>query len=148
MIEVMFPNSSGLDVHKKTVTACVLVPKAKGGYHPKPRTFRTTTAGLQELAAWLQSYGITHVVMESTGVYWKPVYNILDPAFEVWLVNARHVQQVPGRKPVLSLRSNRCQRRRVADHLDALWTAPEKFHPRGGPARFARPDPLSHPSAG
>ena len=98
MIEVMFPNSSGLDVHKKTVTACVLVAKRKGGLRPKTRTFRTTTAGVQELAAWLHSHAITHVVMESTGVYWKPVYNILDPDFEVWLANARHVKQVPGRK--------------------------------------------------
>lgn len=99
MIEVTFPNSSGLDVHKKTVTACVMVSKAKGGgLKPITKTFRTTTTGLQELAAWLLSHGITHVAIESTGVYWKPVYNILAPEFEVWVVNARHVQQVPGRK--------------------------------------------------
>lgn len=98
MITITFPNSSGLDVHKKTVTACVLAPKRSGGLRPKTKTFLTTTAGLHDLASWLRWHGITHVAMESTGVYWKPVFNILAPEFEVWVVNAKHVKQVPGRK--------------------------------------------------
>ena len=64
------------------------------------------TAGHRELVAWLQGQGITHVVMESTGVYWKPVYNLLRPHFVVWIVNAHHLAQVPGRK---------------TDDTDAMW---------------------------
>lgn len=98
MIEVAFPNSSGLDVHKKSVTACVMVAKRGGGVRPETRTFKTTTVEVQALAAWLHEHEIEQVVMESTGVYWKPIFNILSPDFDVWLVNARHVSQVPGRK--------------------------------------------------
>jgi len=102
MIEVTFPNSSGLDVHKKSVTACVMVAKRGGGVRPETRTFKTTTVELQALAAWLHEHEIEQVVMESTGVYWKPIFNILSPDFDVWLVNARHVSQVPGRKTDVS----------------------------------------------
>ena len=97
-MEVLFTHCAGLDVHKKTVVACVLVPDPKGGVRKVTRTFATTLAGLEDLARWLLGYGVTHVVMESTGVYWKPVYNVLAPQCEVWLVNAQHVKQVPGRK--------------------------------------------------
>ena len=102
MIEITYPNSSGLDVHKKTVTACVMVAKKGGGYRPETKTFTTTTTGLRCLAEWLHAHHITHVAMESTGVYWKPVFNILAPDFDVWVVNARHVSQVPGRKTDVS----------------------------------------------
>ena len=99
MLEAKFPYCCGIDVHKKSVTVYVIVPKAKGkGVATHLKSFRTTTASLRELAAWLGSLGVTHVAMESTGVYWKPVYNILHPQFEVWVVNARHLKQVPGRK--------------------------------------------------
>jgi len=97
-MEQMFPHCAGLDVHKKTVVACVLVTGADGKLQAVKRQFVTTMAGLEQLAAWLLSYGVTHVVMESTGVYWKPVYNVLAPQCEVWVVNAQHVKQVPGRK--------------------------------------------------
>jgi len=97
-MEVLFTHCAGLDVHKKTVVACVLVPDPKGGVRKVTRTFATTLAGLEDLARWLLSYQVTHVVMESTGVYWKPIYNVLAPQCEVWLVNAQHVKQVPGRK--------------------------------------------------
>jgi len=90
----MFPHSSGLDVHKRFVVACVCTPA--GEY--RKQSFETTTSALRDLVAWLQTMGVTHVAMESTGVYWKPVYNILHPHFEVWVVNARHLAQVPGRK--------------------------------------------------
>lgn len=108
MMGVVFPRCCGLDVHRKTVTACVIVSQPDGQVKIVQQTFKTTTAGLKALAAWLVSYGVTHVVMESTGVYWKPVYNILAPQFEVWVVNARHVAQVPGRK---------------TDDSDAQWLA-------------------------
>jgi transposase len=97
-MEVTFPYCAGLDVHKKLVVACVLVPNPAGGAQRHLKTFQTTTAGLEALAHWLTSQGVTHLAMESTGVYWKPVFNVLTPSLEVWIVNARDLQQVPGRK--------------------------------------------------
>jgi len=97
-MEVTFSHCAGLDVHKRTVTACVIVPKADGGSKRLVKTYKTMTAGLDELANWLASHGVTHVAMESTGIYWKPVYNRLVGQCEVWVVNARHLRQVPGRK--------------------------------------------------
>ncbi len=97
-METIYPHCAGLDVHKKLVVACVLVLEATGALRAIKRSFATTLVGLEQLAAWLLSYDVTHVVMESTGVYWKPVYNVLAPQCEVWVVNAQHVKQVPGRK--------------------------------------------------
>lgn len=97
-MEVLYPSSCGLDVHKKFVVACVYVENRKGELKPKRKRFATTTSGLRELAEWLSEQSITHVVMESTGVYWKPVYNLLHQFFETWIVNAQHLSQVPGRK--------------------------------------------------
>jgi transposase len=88
----------GLDVHKDTVVACVRRPGAEGGRAKEVRTYGTTTAALLALAAWLTEAGCTHVAMESTGVYWRPVYQLLEGAFELLLVNALHVKRVPGRK--------------------------------------------------
>ena len=84
----------GLDVHKDNVVATV----RGDGIQEETRTFSTFTSGLKELSDWLRPQGITHIAMESTGVYWKPVYNILDPDFEIILVNARHIKNVPGHK--------------------------------------------------
>jgi transposase len=99
-MEILFERCAGLDVHQKTVVACVRVPKpsSKRGRIGSVRTFSTTTGGLLELASWLSEAGVTHVAMESTGVYWRPVYNILEGAFDLLLVNAQHVKSVPGRK--------------------------------------------------
>jgi len=97
-MEEVFPHSSGLDVHLKFLIACVMVSNGKGGSKPVKKRFGTTTNELRALVEWLSGYGIEQVVMESTGVYWKPVYNILSPHFDVWVVNARHLAQVPGRK--------------------------------------------------
>lgn len=98
-MEIVFERCAGLDVHKETVVACVRQP---GGQRlqrrGEVRTFSTVTRGLLELAAWLQSERITHVAMESTGVYWRPVYAVLEEQFEILLVNARHIKGVPGRK--------------------------------------------------
>lgn len=97
-MEELYPNSSGLDVHKTFVVACVYVQGNQGRLRAERKRFGTTTNELLMLVSWLQAQCITHVVMESTGVYWKPIYNILHPHFDVWVVNARHLAQVPGRK--------------------------------------------------
>jgi transposase len=88
----------GLDVHRDTVAACVRVPGPNGTRHQEVRTFGTTTAELLALRDWLETQGVTHIAMESTGVYWKPVFYVLEDAFTCWLVNAAHIKHVPGRK--------------------------------------------------
>lgn len=97
-MEMLYRVCCGLDVHKKTVAACLRVPGPKGVRVEEVRTFGTTTRELLRLADWLSAAGCTHVAMESTGIYWRPVYHILESGFEVLLVNARHVKAVPGRK--------------------------------------------------
>jgi transposase len=92
-MEIVYECCCGLDVHAKTVVACLM---HKG--HKEVRTFSTMTADLLKLSDWLAEAGCTHVAIESTGVYWKPVFNILEAVLEVILVNARHVKAVPGRK--------------------------------------------------
>jgi len=88
----------GLDVHKDTVAACLRKIGDDGKTHIEKRTYSTMTKGLLALSDWMASEGVTHVAMESTGVYWKPIWNILEGGFRVLLVNARHIKQVPGRK--------------------------------------------------
>ncbi len=89
---------AGLDVHKDSVAATVHVPGPEVSRLQETRTFATTTRGLLALADWLASYGVTLVGMESTGCYWKPVYYLLEERFECWLLNPRHLRNVPGRK--------------------------------------------------
>jgi transposase len=89
---------AGLDVHRDTVAACVRVPGPDGRRVQEIRTFGTTTADLLTLRDWLEAHGVTHVAMESTGVYWKPVYYVLEERFACLLVNAAHLKHVPGRK--------------------------------------------------
>lgn len=97
-MKVVYPRCCGLDVHQKSVTACVLTVES-GGERPKElRTFGTMTDDLLALADWLVTMGCTHVAMESTGVYWKPIYNLLEGAFTLLVVNAQHIKAVPGRK--------------------------------------------------
>jgi transposase len=97
-MEVVYTHCAGLDVHKKTVVATVITPERQGGVFKETRTFGTMTADLLALSDWLQGVAITHVAMESTGEYWRPVFNILEGNFDVWLVNAQHMHAVPGRK--------------------------------------------------
>lgn len=98
-MDVMFARCAGLDVHKKSVVGCVRLPGAcPGDRRTETRTFGTTLRELRELAAWLTGHEVTRVAMESTGVYWRPVYAVLEDAMAVLLVNARHVKQLPGRK--------------------------------------------------
>ena len=96
-MEVMYPRCCGLDVHKSSITACVLV--AQSGKPLKHiRRFGCTTGELRELVVWLQEFDVEHVAMESTGVYWKPVWNVLESHFQIVLANAQHIKAVPGRK--------------------------------------------------
>lgn len=97
-MDVLYQRCAGMDVHKETVMACVLTPGAATEPRKEIRQFGTTTGELRQLGAWLRECGVTHAAMESTGVYWKPVFNILESCCELILVNARHVKQVPGRK--------------------------------------------------
>lgn len=107
-MRIVYEKVAGLDVHKKTVVAAIIVQQAAGGWHQEKRTFGTVTTELLALADWLMGLGVTHVAMESTGEYWKPVFNILEDGFEVILVNAQHLSRVPGRK---------------TDQSDAEWIA-------------------------
>ncbi|MBC9784701.1 transposase [Heliobacterium chlorum] len=111
---------AGLEVHHETVVACILAGPLNPSPKPQTRTFETTTEELIELGQWLMDNERTHVVMESTGVYWKPVWNILEAYdFTLLLANAHHVKSLPGRKTdvndaewtrqIASLRSDRKQ---------------------------------------
>lgn len=100
-METVFTCCAGLDVHKKSVEATVRRVD-QGRAHVETRSFGTLTRDLLSMSDWLKSAGVTHVAMESTDVFWKPIYNILEGLFEVLLVNARHVKQVPGRKTDVS----------------------------------------------
>jgi transposase len=103
-MEVSYPRCAGLDVHKKTVVACVMTPEGQ-----ETRTFSTMTEPLLQLADWLVEQQVTHVAMESSGVYWKPVYNLLEGLeLTLWVINAHHLKIVPGRK---------------TDVKDAAWIA-------------------------
>lgn len=97
-MQVLYPRCCGLDIHKKTVVACVLLTDADGTVHRFVRTFGTMTADLLALGDWLQLHGVTHVAMESTGVLWRPVFNVLEEGRTLLLVNAQHVKALPGRK--------------------------------------------------
>jgi transposase len=98
VMEAIFRCCAGLDVHSKTVAACVRRIDDQGKIHAEVRTFGTMTRDLRSLCEWLTTEGVSHVAMESTGVFWKPVYNILEEQFQILLVNARHIKNVPGRK--------------------------------------------------
>lgn len=97
-MNVIYTACAGLDVHKKGVTACVWITPPQGEATKETRSFGTMTEDLLALRDWLQSQGVTHAAMESTGVYWKPVYNVLEGGFELLVVNAQHIKAVPGRK--------------------------------------------------
>jgi transposase len=97
-MEIVHTHCAGLDVHKKTVVAAIIVPGSQQNGHQETRTFGTMTVDLLALSDWLLAHGVTHVAMESTGEYWKPVFNMLESDFQVLLVNAAHIKGVPGRK--------------------------------------------------
>ncbi len=97
-MQVVYERCCGIDVHKQTVVACAVVPGADGQALKETRTFGTMTENLAALADWLAELGVTHVTMESTGVYWKPVFNLLDGRFAILVVNAERIKALAGRK--------------------------------------------------
>lgn len=107
-MRIVYQRVAGLDVHKKVVVAAIIVQRAGGEWHQERRSFGTMTQDLLGLSDWLMSHEVTHVAMESTAEYWKPIFNILENNFEVVLVNAHHLSKVPGRK---------------TDQSDAEWIA-------------------------
>ena len=107
-MDVVYRCCCGIDVHKNSVTACVLWAETEGKSRQEKRLFGTFTQDLLALSDWLQARGVTHVAMESTGVYWKPVWHILEGQFELLLVNAQHVKAIPGKK---------------TDRKDSAWLA-------------------------
>ena len=126
-MQVVYERCCGLDIHKRTVVACVITPQVQ-----ETRTLSTMTKGLLELADWLTTHRVTHVAMGSTGVYWKPVHNLLEDDFTLLVVNAQHIK--------------------VACRSPEAWTAAQQFHTRPSPARTARtgapstePDPATFP---
>ncbi|MFP2911141.1 IS110 family transposase, partial [Pyxidicoccus sp. 3LFB2] len=126
-MEVLHPKCAGLDVHKDTVVACAREARSRA-VQRHLQTFETTTQGLLALRQWLQSHGCTHVVMEATGVYWKPVWHMLEEGFELVLANAAQVRNVPGRK---------------SDINDATWLADLLAHGLIR-ASFVPPAPIQH----
>ena len=101
-METIFERVGALDVHKAQVTACVRVPDEDRVRRPQVAEFSTTVVGLLALRDWLAAHRVAHVAMEATGVYWQPVWHILEDEFQLTLCNARHVKQVPGRKTDVS----------------------------------------------
>jgi len=97
-LKAVYERCAGLDIHKKTVVACRIVPNGQGGWQTAMRTFGTMTPDLLALSDWLHEGNISHVAMESTGIYWRPIFNILESSFQLLLVNAQHIKFVPGRK--------------------------------------------------
>jgi transposase len=107
MMKTLHKRCAGLDVHKAQVVACLrIAARGKPGY--EVRRFETTTSGLIALAEWLEAAKCAHVAMEATGIYWRPVWHILEGRFTLLLANAAHIKGVPGRK---------------SDVLDATWIA-------------------------
>src|SRR4051794_33643939 len=97
-MEVVHERCCGLDIHKKLVVACSMRPGSGGQPRKQVRTFGTMSDDLEKLCDWLAEQGVTHVAMESTASYWKPIFNVLEDRFELLLVNAQHMKAVPGRK--------------------------------------------------
>jgi transposase len=102
-MDIVFDHCAGIDVHKRTVVVCRLTRDDASARVSQIQTFGTTTSELLRLADWLTDggcthVGCTHVGLESTGEFWKPVFNLLEGVFEVWLLNAAHIKAVPGRK--------------------------------------------------
>lgn len=126
-MDKLIERCAGLDVHKASITACVRFPGPEGeAREQETRQFATTTSALVTMRDWLTSFGVTVVGMESTGVYWKPVFYMLEDEFETWLINAQHMHNVPGRK---------------TDVADAAWICQLVEHGLVRPS-FVPPQPI------
>ena len=148
-MERVYERCCALDVHKAQVTACVHVPDRRAKRSELCAEFSTMTAELLALRDWLLGLGVTHVAMEATGVYWKPVYYLLEDDFELLLVNARHVKQVPGHKTDVSDAAWLCQLAQAgllrsscelrAAHADPCASQPHAIARRRSKSVSARP---------
>src|SRR5215471_8460951 len=107
-MQIIHQRCAGLDVHKKTVVACVIISPLEGAVQQYTATFGTMTPDLLALSDWLKGHGVTHAAMESTGVYWRPIYQLLEGNFTLLVANAQHIARMPGRK---------------TDVTDAQWLA-------------------------
>ena len=107
-MNMVYERCAGLDVHKKSVVVCAILPDSAGHRHKEHQTFSTMTPDLLRMRSWFTAQGVTHVAMESTGVYCRPIFHVLEGHIEVMVVNAQHIKAVPGRK---------------TDVLDAEWIA-------------------------
>src|SRR2546421_10731653 len=128
-MEQIHDRVAGLDVHRDEVAVCVRRPGPRGGVQTEKARFSTTAGGLAAMAGWLAECEVSLAAMEATGVYWKPVYYALEGRFGLWLCNAHHVKNVPGRK---------------TDMSDAEWLADVAAHGMGPPSFVpppASPDP-------
>ena len=125
-MDVLVERCAGLDVHRDTVVATVRLPAEGGGgkqREQETRTFTTTTAGIRALSDWLAGNRVTRVGLESTGVYWKPVYYLLEEAVECWLLNPHHLKVVPG------ARATSRTRRGSPSWLSTGWCGPVSSRP-------------------
>ncbi|GAA1918424.1 hypothetical protein GCM10009753_58520 [Streptantibioticus ferralitis] len=127
-MDVVHPRCAGIDIGKADMKVCVRVPGAGGRRHSEVRTFSTMAAGVFEARDWLSGLGVTLVAMEATGSYWKPVFYVLEQDFETWLLNARHMRNLPGRK---------------TDVADSVWIAQLVEHGLVRPS-FVPPEPIRH----
>src|SRR3712207_3171536 len=125
-MEAIIERCAGLDIHQATVVACVLIAEAGGKPRKAIRTFSTMTRDLEAMRDWLQELGVTHIGMETTGIYWKPFHAVLEGHFELIVANAHHIRNVPGRK---------------TDVKDAEWLADLIRHGLVKPS-FVPPPPI------
>jgi transposase len=126
IMHVVYERCCGIDVHKKFVVACLCILTAAGAIQKEIRTFSTMTADLLRMLEWLKQAGCTHVALESTGVYWKPIHNLLETELEVLLINAQHIKAIPGRR---------------TDMKDAEWIADLLQHGRLASKLYPSPTP-------
>jgi len=133
-MEVLYPRCSGIDVHKRFLVACLSIVGAKGQRRKELRQFGTMTSEILDLKAWLKAAGCTHLALESTGVYWKPLYHLLEDSFEIVPFCAQHMKAVPGRKTDVK------DAEWIADRL-ATRVAESFLHSRQGATGRARSDP-------
>src|SRR3984893_1566226 len=131
-MDVLHPRCCGLDVHKSSISACILLREA-GRVQKHQHRFGAMTQDLRELAEWLRQFGVTQVAMESSGVYWKPVWNILEGQFTVVLANAQHIKNVPGRKD----RPEGCG---MDCAVAAVWSSAGQLYTLRNHSRSTRPD--------
>lgn len=136
-MQLVYERCAGLDLHKKSVVACAIIPDERGQRRKELQTFSTMTPDVVRLRSWLTALGVTHVAMESTGVFWKPIFNLLEGSFDLLVANAQHIKAVPARK---------------TDVRDAEWIADllqhgrlsSQLHPARVATRAARSDPFPH----